>query len=190
MLLRKERVTPRVGPTDDVEPSATFPGPEAGTPDDTADKQPALRGYGVVLAVLLALLAVGATVAAISGSVRHEVVLSLVRQPEKYTVLYFSDGLRQVNLGPDLVTLTVSFTVVNHEGKVTRFPYAVQVVDQAKTPIGRREGSVEIADGSDASATVDVNVPASATWLAIDVNLRGRAEHIRLLQSPPEATGN
>jgi len=190
MLLRKQRVTARVIPTDDVEPTATFPGPEGGTPADTPDRQAVLRGYGVVLAVLLALFAVGATVAAISGSFRHQVALSLVRQPEKYTVLYFSDGLRQANLRPHLVTLTVSFTVMNHEGKATRFPYAVQVVDQAKAPIGRTEGSVEIADGRDATAVVDVNVPDSEAWSAIDVNLPGRAEHIRLLQPPADATGN
>jgi hypothetical protein len=189
MLFRKERATARVA-VDDAEPLATFPGPEAGTPANTPDKQLALRGYGVVLAVLLALLAVGATVAAISGSFRHEVVLSLVRQPEKYTVLYLSDGLRWASPSPDRVIMTVSFTVVNHEGKATRFPYAVQVLDPAKTPIGRTEGSVDIADGSDATAAVDVNVPVSAGWSAVEVNLLGRVEHIRLLQSPPEATGN
>ncbi len=189
MLLRKERVTARIDLIDDAEPLATFPGSEAGTPANTPDKQPVLRGYGVVLAVLLALLAAAATLAAVSGSVRHEVVLSLVRQPEKYTVLYLS-GNGQVSASPDRVILTVSFTVVNHEGKATRFPYAVQVVDQAETPVGRTEGSVEVADGSDATTTVAVNVPASAAWSAVEVNLQGRAEHIRLLQPHPEATGD
>jgi hypothetical protein len=190
MLLRNDRVTACIGLIEDVELLETLPGSEAGTPADTPDKQPVMRGYGVVLAVLLALLAVGATLAAVSGTVRHEMILSLVRQPEKYTVLYFSDGLSQVSPSPDRVIMTVSFTVVNHEGKATRFPYAVQVVDRAKTPIVRKEGSVQVADGSDATARVDVNVPVSAGWSAVEVNLLGRAEHIRLLHSPAEATSD
>jgi hypothetical protein len=192
MLLRKERVTARIGLMDDAKPLATFPRSEAGTPANTPDKQPVLRGYGVVLAVLLALLAVGATVAAVSGSARHEVVLSLVRQPEKYAELYFSgNGLTQVSPSPDRVISRVTFTVVNHEGKATRFPYAVQLVDQAETPVGRTEGSVEVADGSAAATTAAVDVPASAAWSAIEVNLQGREEHIRLLQSHhPKAMGD
>jgi hypothetical protein len=191
MLLRKERVTARIGLIDDAEPLATFPAPEAGTPANTPNKQPVLRGYGAVLAVLLALLAVGATVLTFSTRARHQLVLSFVPQPEKYTALYFSgNGLTQVSPSPDLVILTVSFTVANHEGKATRFPYAVQVVDRAKTPVGRTEGSVEVADGSEATPRVAVNVPASAAWSAVEVNLQGRAEHLRLLQSHPKGTGD
>lgn len=190
MLLRKERVTARTGPIDDAEPLATFSGSETRTPANTPDKQAVLRGYGVVLAVLLALLAVGATVAAVSGSAQRELVLSLVRQPEKYTVLYFSgNGLRQASPRPDVVILTVSFTVVNHEGKATRFPYAIEVVDPAKTPVGRTKGSVEVADGSEATTTAAVNVPASPSWSAVEVNLEGRAQQIRLLRPRSEATG-
>jgi hypothetical protein len=190
MRLRKERPTARSGLIDHAEPLATFPDFEAGAPADTPARQPVLRGYGVVLAVLLVLLFAGAAMAAVSGSVRHELVLSLVRQPEKYTVLYFSgNGLTQVNSSPGVAILSVAFTIVNHEGKATQFPYAVQVVDQAKTPIGRTEGSVELEDGNDATTTVDVNVPASIAWSAVEVILKDRAEHLRLLQSHPEATG-
>ncbi|MEB4210082.1 hypothetical protein [Mycobacterium sp. 94-17] len=142
------------------------------------------------MAVLSAILAVGAVLAALSGTVRHEIAVSLTRQPEKYTVLYFSDGLKWAGAGTDRLIMTVSFTVVNHQGRPTRFPYAVQVLDPAKTPIARSEGSVDIADGKDTTAAVDVNVPASAGWSAVEVNLVGRAERIRLLQSSSEATNN
>jgi hypothetical protein len=157
----------------------------------TETKRPILRQYAGVLVAIVVLVVTGATVLTFSTQARHQLVLSFVRQPEKYTALYFSGiGLTQVSPSPDLVILTVSFTVVNHEGKATRFPYAVQVVDRAKTPVGRTEGSVEVADASDATPTVAVNVPASAAWSAVEVDLQGRAEHIRLLRSHTEATGD
>jgi hypothetical protein len=198
MRLRRERVAGRIGPIDDTpiddtEPLVTLADSRAGalvsTPAGHA-KQPVLRGYGFVLAVLSAILVTGATAAAVSGSVGHELVLSLFRQPEKYTVLYFpGQGLTQVKPSPGEQTLSVAFSIVNHEGKTTRFPYAVQVVDRAKTPIGRTEGSVEVADGDEATETVAVEVPASAVWSAVEVNLEDRAEYLRLLAPHSEATG-
>jgi hypothetical protein len=193
MHLRRERVAEPTGPTDNPESLATYLGSWAGVPANTTAKhakQPVLRGYGVVLAVLLALLVTAATAAAFSGSVRHELILSLVRQPEKYTVLYFPGrGLAQLTPSPGEQTLSIAFSIVNHEGKTTQFPYAVQVVDRAKTPIGRTEGSVEVADGDEATETVAVKVPASSAWSAVEVNLEDRAEYLRLLAPRSEATG-
>jgi hypothetical protein len=137
----------------------------------TETKRPILRQYAGVLVAIVVLVVTGATVLTFSTGARHQLVLSFVRQPEKFTALYFSGpGLTQVSPSPDLVILTVSFTVDNHEGKATR----------------RTEGSVEVADGSEATPTVAVNVPASAAWSAVEVNLQGRAEHL-LLQSHPKA---
>lgn len=159
------------------------------TSGPTETKRSILRQYAGVLVTIVVLAVTGATVLTFSAWARHQLALSFVRQPTHYTVLY-ADALTQGIPNPDLVTLTVSFTVVNREGKATRFPYGVQVVDHAETPVGRTAGSLEVADGSDATATVTVNVPASAAWSAVEVNLEGRVERIRLLQSPPEATGN
>lgn len=96
----------------------TFPRSGAGTP--APDKQSVLRGYGGVLAVLLALLRVGGTVVALSSQARDQVALLFVRQPVKYTELYFSgDGPTQAGFGSDWVLVKVSFTVVYHEGERT-----------------------------------------------------------------------
>lgn len=193
MRLRKERLAARIGPIDNAEPLVTLSGSQAEASAVTRAKhakRPVLRGYGVVLAILSAILVAGATAAAVSGSVRHELILSLVRQPEKYTVLYFpGHGLSQVTPSPGVQTLSIEFSIVNHEGKTTRFPYAVQVVDRAKTSIGRTEGSVEVADGDEATETVAVKVPDSAAWSAVEVNLEDRAEYLRLLAPHSEVTG-
>jgi hypothetical protein len=190
MLLRKKRVTASVRLNDDGEPLVTFPGSGADTPAHTPDKQTVLRGYGGVLAVLLALLVVGATVVALSSQARHQVALSFVRQPEKYTELYFSrNGPTQVSSDPDRVVVNVSFTLVNHEGKTTIFPYAVQVVNDAEEPLGRAEGSVDVAPGDLVTTTAAVDIPATKPWSAVDVNLEGRTEHIRFLPSEMKATG-
>ena len=38
------------------------------------------------------------------------------------------------------MTVSIPFTIVNHEGQTTVYPYTVQVVNQAQVPIGRVEG--------------------------------------------------
>ena len=179
----EKRVTTSIHLIDDEEPLVTFPHSDAGAPTHIPDKQPVLRGYGRVLAVLLALLVVGATIVALSSQARHQVALSFVRQQDKYTELYFSgDGPTQVSPGPDRVVVNVSFTVVNHEGETTRFPYAVQAVNEAGTPVGRAEGSMDVTDGNLLTTTVAVDIPATESWSAVDVDLEGRNEHIRFLR--------
>lgn len=155
-------------------------------------KQPALRGYGGVLAVLFAVLVVGAAVVAVSDQAGRHLILSLVRQPETYTELYFSeDEPLLVDTGDSgEVAVTVSFVVVNHEGRTSQYPYAVQVLGEADLPVAQMEGLMEIADGSSSTATVTIEVPEGAPWLAVNVRLLGRAEHIRFLRSTLETPFN
>jgi hypothetical protein len=189
MLRGEKRVTARVRPIDDAGPSVAFPRSGGRTPAHAADKQSVLRGYGGVLAVLLALLVVGATLVALSSQARDQAVLSFVRQPEKYTELYFSgDGLTQASFGPDSVLVQVSFTVVNHEGERTSFPYVVQVVNKGGAPVGRFEGTADVADGNLLTTIVAVVIPATEAWAAVDVDLEGRSERIRFLASQMNAT--
>jgi hypothetical protein len=184
MPLHEKRVAVCGRDIDDADPLVTFPGSGAGTPTHTPDKQPVLRGYGGVLATLSALLVVGGAVVALSSQGRHQLALSFLRQPEKYTELYFSgDGPTQAGASPDWVVVNVPFTVVNHEGRTSQYPYAVQVIDDAQAPVGRVEGSADITDGNSLSATVAVGIPASEPWSAVDVYLAGRSQHIRFLRA-------
>jgi hypothetical protein len=196
MSLPEKHITAGIRLIDDEQPAATSPGSNPGTPADTPDKQPPLRGYSGVLAALFALLVVGAIVVALSGQARHQVALSLVRQPERYTELYFSGngptegspsysvvGRAAARPGslPGRVVVNVPFTVANHEGRATRFPYAVRVVDDAEALLGQAEGALDPADGQSLTTTVAVDIPATGQRAAVDVDLEGRGEHIRFL---------
>jgi hypothetical protein len=180
----EKRVTVCMRDIDGIQPLVTFPGAGADTPTHTPDKRPLLRGYGGVLAALSALLVVGGAMAALSGQARHQLALSFLRQPERYAELYFAgDGPTQASGSPDWVVVNVPFTVVNHEGRTSRFPYAVQVITDAEAPVGRVDGSADVADGNSLTATVAVGIPASEPWSAVDVSLAGRSQHIRFLRA-------
>lgn len=175
---------------EDVEPYRTPHDSDAGVPATAAKRRRVLRGYGVVLAVLMALLVVGVTLVGLSSEARHQVALSIVRQPEKSMELYLTPGRPpQVIPTPDGEVIGVSFTLVNHEGQTTEYPYSVRLVNPAAALVARAGGSVEVQDGSAVTTTVAVDVPTSATWSAVEVDLEGRAEHLRVLRSQLKAPG-
>jgi hypothetical protein len=186
----EEHVRADVGFVEGAEPYQTLHDSNVGAPVFAAKRRWVLRGYGVVLAVLTTLLVVGVTVVGLSSEARHQVALSIARQPEKYTELYLSADRRpQVSPSPDGEVISVSFTVVNHEGRTTEYPYSVRLVDPSEAPVARAGGSLEVGDGSAVTTTVAVGVPASATWSAVEVDLEGRAEHLRFLRSQLKAAG-
>jgi len=103
--------------------------------------------------------------------------------------LYFSgDGPTQASYGRDWLLVNVPFTVVNHEGERTSFPYVVQVVNEGEAPVGRFEGSADVVDGTSLTTIVAVVIPATEAWAAVDVDLEGRSERIRFLASEMNAT--
>jgi hypothetical protein len=188
MLLLEKHVSASRRPTDDGDATARPPRPAT---DDRLDQQSVWLGYGGVLIVLIGLFVACATVFALSSEVRHAVAMSFVRQPQHYTELYFSratpveadppaGGIGQVVQGP--LAVSVFFTVVNHEGQATTFPYELQVTNEAGTVVGRADGSVEVSDGSRAPIWATVDIPAGEQWSRIDVGLVGREEHIRFLR--------
>lgn len=135
------------------------------------------------LAAILLLLLAGTTVV-LSGQVRHQLALSFVRQPTHYTELYFAaPGPVEVASDGDLVTVSVRFTVVNHEGHTTVYPYIAGVSDQAGIPLGQADGSIAVPDESSLTKAVPVVMPIPARWAAIDVSLQSRAERLHLLRS-------
>jgi hypothetical protein len=144
-------------------------------------RKPALRGYRGVLTAILVFVASGAASLAFSGQARHQLAISFVRQPTHYTELYFSaDRPREELSGFDVTTVRIPFTVVNHEGRPTTYPYVVEVLDPHQVPIGQAEGSVEVPDGTAWTTTVGVDVSVSAQWTALEVSLVGRPERLHL----------
>ena len=144
-------------------------------------KRPVLHGYRGVTSLVLGFVLLGATVLALSSQARHQFALSFVRQPTHYTELYFAaDRPTEKISGLGVMTVSIPFTVVNHEGQTTAYPYVVQVVDRAQVAVGRAEGSVAVPDEGSSTTTVAVDVPASAPWTAVDVDLEGRPERLHL----------
>jgi hypothetical protein len=147
---------------------------------DTRSVSPRLRG---LLLAILVLVAIGAT-AQLNDSVRHQLALSFIPQPSEYTELYFATGRPvEVSADGDVATVDVQFTVANHEGRTTVYPYSVALADQAGVPVARVEGAMSIPDAGSITRQVAVAVPVSVPWTAVDVHLQDRAEHLHLLQS-------
>jgi hypothetical protein len=154
-----------------------------GTHSQTDNKRSVLHRYWGGLCTILLFVAVGATVG-LSGPVRHQLALSFVPQPPDYTELYFAtDAPVAVASDGDVMTVSVQFTVVNHEGHTTVYPYVVAVANQEGIPVGRVYGSITVPNDGSLTKEVAVAVPISAPWTAVDVNLQSRAERIHLLQS-------
>lgn len=50
-------------------------------------------------------------------------------QQDTYTVLYFSDPIEPLSYNPSKNTLTVNFTIENHEGQDLKYTYALKLDD-------------------------------------------------------------
>jgi hypothetical protein len=148
-----------------------------------ADTRLALPRHRGLLLALLMLLAFGAA-AQLNDSVRHQLALSFIPQPSDYTELYFATG-RPVEAVVDgnLETVSVQFTVANHEGRTIIYPYTVALADRAGIPVARVADSLTISADGAVTKEVRVAVPTSTPWTAVDVSLSGRAERLHLLQS-------
>ncbi len=157
-------------------------------------RQPALRGYGRVLAAVVALLIVGGALVGFSGEARHQLALSFTRQPTQYAELYFSGNPTTLltrksptalgaGFGEEQVQMNVTFTVANHDGETSAFPYEVEVVDDTRTTLGRADGSVTVHNGSAQPTAATVDFVAAEQWSAVEVRLIGRGERIRILRA-------
>jgi hypothetical protein len=181
MLVHEERSA--VDYADETRPLMMAPESPTET-SQGADRRPMLRGYGVVLAAVLVLLLSGATVGVLSSGARHQLAMSFMHQPERYTELYFSAArAAQVPNTTDRLAVTVSFVVTNHEGQAVDYPFVVTLVDQADRPVASTTGVVEVPDAKSATPSVVVDVPGWARWTAIEVHLVGRSEQLRVLRS-------
>jgi hypothetical protein len=187
MLVCEERSA--IGGVDETQPLVMAPDSTTGT-SPGAQRLPVLRGYGVVLAAVLVVLLTGAIVSVLSSGARHQLAMSFMHQPERYTELHFSAAnAAQVANTTDQLSVTVSFVVTNYEGQAVDYPFVATLVDRTERPVANATGVVEVPDAKSATATVVIHVSGSAAWTAIEVNLTGRSERLRVLRSQLVAAG-
>lgn len=134
--------------------------------------------------LLWALLLVAGMTVAINASpaARHQIALSFTHQPKGYSELFFSQGTPlTVPRAANPESANVTFSIGNHEGKLTTYAYRVQMFDTYGAPLGDTVGSVDVPDGLYAAVASHVTVHA-AKRSAVDsvtISLTGRPETIR-----------
>jgi hypothetical protein len=107
---------------------------------------------GVGLIVVLVLIGVSA---ALSKPFRHQLALSIVRQPTPYTQLYFPNpGTLPSELKVDHKN-TFDFTVVNDENGAYHYTYTVTIADSRSHSVVSVK-AVTIANGSSVTYPVTV----------------------------------
>lgn len=129
---------------------------------------------GVGLAVILILIAAAALV---SKQVRHQLALSIVRQPTPYTQLYFSHiAMLSGKLSVDQKN-TFDFTIVNDENRVYSYTYTVSA-DDSKTHLVASREVVTIDSGSSVTRAVTIVPKDRKAKYLITVTLEGMNQSI------------
>jgi hypothetical protein len=126
-------------------------------------------------------------VTAFSPAIQHQLAISFVRQPDRYTELYFSDN-EPVTLRKDLrsIVAEVRFKVRSHEGDQTAYHCRAVALDKALQVIGQSVTNASVQDGDTASVieTVRLSPRDSAALRAIQVTLDGRVERLTYVMPP------
>lgn len=128
-------------------------------------------------AAVVICIAVAGLVIAFPHQIAHQIAISMTRQPEPYTELYFSN--------PQALPTTLSlsrpnlciFTISNHEGHDTIYSYVVTLSSShgAKTIARDR---IDVGDNKKVTTAVNVVPPRRATKYVVTVTLPGRPETI------------
>jgi hypothetical protein len=109
---------------------------------------PLYIGVGLIVFILVAAVA-----AVSSKSLRHQIALSIVRQPTPYTQLYFSHaGALPVRFKIGQKN-SFDFTIVNNESRAYRYTYTVTLDDSRSHSVVSIE-TVTIDDGGEVTRPV------------------------------------
>ncbi len=128
----------------------------------------------------LGALAVGASLLLPAG--RHQWALSLFRQPTPYTVLSFNHPAALPVTAGTNKPITVSFTVGNHEGRLTDYRYVLSA-SGGRSPHILAESMRAIAAGATWTVTTTVRPRCGTSACRIEVSLPGHPETIGFLVS-------
>jgi hypothetical protein len=140
---------------------------------DLRSKAPLPLYIGIGLATVLILVAAAA---ALSKPFRHQLALSIVRQPTPYTQLYFPHpGTLPGKLKVDRKN-TFQFAIVNDENRAVRYTYTV-LLDSSKS---RRvsTATVTVSNGQTVTPSVTVVPKERKSRYQISVTLKGMNQSI------------
>jgi hypothetical protein len=153
-------------------------------PDDRQYRAPAPPPPGkptwwrAAVVVLLLVGALGIFAIVFPSQFKHQLEISVVRQPAPYTQLFFSDPATL----PKKLTVgranKFSFTIINDEGHSQSYHYTVTITD-AKLQKIASEGSLTLGDGQSIVQTVGVEPPSRGSQYLIEVALTGTANFIQ-----------
>lgn len=134
--------------------------------------------------LLVAVVVVVALLSLLSSSVRHQLGLSLTREPQQYVELSFGDGDGATALPSCPTTpvrrVTVPFVVDSHLDGDRRLAWTMSVSrpDGGRT-IDRVTGTVASVPDRSVTAQGQVRLPARGRY-AVEIRLDGREERLRV----------
>jgi hypothetical protein len=125
---------------------------------------------------LIAILILIVAAAALSKQFRHQLALSIVRQPTPYTQLYFPHlGALPEKLKVDQKN-TFQFTIVDDENRAFRYTYIV-VFDDSKSHLSST-GAVTVNNGQSVTRSVTVIPKDSKSKYQVSVTLKGMNQSV------------
>jgi hypothetical protein len=141
----------------------------------TADR-PNWRAWGLAAAIGI-IVACGST---IFPYLRHQWLISFVRQPVPYTVLAFTDATQLPVTALRGTDIALSFAITNDEGRTVHYRYVVASGSGATlTPI--QAGSRTVGRGGKWTVNTAAEPECADRECRIQVSLPGQGEHIDFL---------
>jgi len=115
--------------------------------------------------------------AVLSPWFRHEVEVSVARQPTPFTELYVNDHTALPSHVPPGASATFRFTIANHEGSDLAYPYTVTISGATGTA-EVQQGTVLVRDAGSSGVDVAFTPAAGVGASEVKVQLVGRTESL------------
>jgi hypothetical protein len=131
---------------------------------------------------VLAVVVVVGLLALVSSSVRHQLGLSLTREPQQYVEMSFGDGAKALPSCPTapVKRVAIEFVVRSHLDRDRRLAWTMTVSrpDGGRT-IDRQTGTLASVPDRSVPAQGQVRLPARGRY-AVEIRLSGREERLRV----------
>ena len=115
----------------------------------------------------------------LSSQFRHQLAMSLGREPDNFSELYFTSPNALPSTYHSDRPLSVTFGVKNISAESHAFRYSVTTQSGAARTTTRSEGLIRVGPSEVADRTVTVRIPSGTT--ALTIALVGQPDAIRLL---------